>query len=620
MKEKMWIGESMYGYHGKILKVDLSDGSVKTIELKEDLAKAFIGGSGLAARLLFDVLDAKTNPLGPDNHLAFMTGPFTATPVPQGSRYIVAGKSAQGFWGEACSGGSFGPALKGAGVDGVIITGAAKKPVYLFVHDSSVEIKDASHLWGKDTIETQEIIKKDLGERRIRVACIGIGGENKVKYASIMNDESRAAGRCGLGAVMGAKNLKAVAAVGDARAEIASEEMLRGILDFYKLVMEASPFYHLLREYGTYGYLDMAFEIGDAPTRYFTRALFPVEKVSSATFKDTYMVRNYACYGCPVACGKVVEYNKRGVKEIDTPEYETMVAFGPLLENYDLDSILYVNHLCNIYGIDTISAGVSIAFAFYLYEKGVIGKKDVGMKLEWGNSETIVKLVEMVAKRSGFGNILAEGTKGMAERLNVDPGEAANVKGLEIPMHDPRAFFGQALSYATGNRGACHLRGDFYQVDLGVGAIPELGIIQMDRFVLDGRVDAVAKYQDVRELYDSLILCKFSFATLSMICDFLNAITGWDYNPESIHKTGERIFNIKRALNNKFGVTREHDKMPRIAIAPLEEGATAGKTPNMEELLKEYYKARKWDWETGKPTKEKLEELGLGDIAAKIWK
>lgn len=609
---------AMYGYHGKILKIDLSKGSVETIKLKEEDAKAFIGGSGLAARLLFDVLDAKTNHLGPDNYLAFMTGPFTATAVPQGSRYIVAGKSAHGFWGEACSGGAFGPALKGAGVDGVIITGAAEKPVYVFIHDSTAEIKDASHLWGKDTYETQEIIKKDLGERRVRVACIGIGGENKVKYASIMNDEGRAAGRCGLGAVMGAKKLKAVAAVGSARAEIANEDMLKSLVDFHRLLMEASPFYHLLKEFGTYGYLDMAFEIGDAPTRYFTRALFPIEKISSALFKDKYMVRNYACYGCPVACGKIVEYNKRGVKEIDTPEYETMVAFGPLLEHYDLDAILYANHLCNVYGIDTISAGVSIAFAFYLYEKGVIKKKDAGMKLEWGNSETIIKLIGMIAKREGIGNILAEGTKGMAEHFKVNPEEAANVKGLEIPMHDPRAFFGQALSYATGNRGACHLRGDFYEVDLGVGAIPELNILQMDRFTLEGRVDAVVKYQDVREVYDSLILCKFSSATLTMVCDFLNAITGWDYTPESIRKTGERIFNIKRALNNKFGVTRQHDKLPKIAITPLEEGSTAGKTPNMEVLLKEYYKFRKWDWETGKPTKEKLEELGLGDIAAKI--
>ncbi|MEM4675315.1 MAG: aldehyde ferredoxin oxidoreductase C-terminal domain-containing protein, partial [Nitrososphaerota archaeon] len=452
----------------------------------------------------------------------------------------------------------------------------------------------------------------------VRVACIGIGGENKVKYASIMNDEGRAAGRCGLGAVMGAKKLKAVAAVGSARAEIANEDMLKSLVDFHRLLMEASPFYHLLKEFGTYGYLDMAFEIGDAPTRYFTRALFPIEKISSALFKDKYMVRNYACYGCPVACGKIVEYNKRGVKEIDTPEYETMVAFGPLLEHYDLDAILYANHLCNVYGIDTISAGVSIAFAFYLYEKGVIKKKDAGMKLEWGNSETIIKLIGMIAKREGIGNILAEGTKGMAEHFKVNPEEAANVKGLEIPMHDPRAFFGQALSYATGNRGACHLRGDFYEVDLGVGAIPELNILQMDRFTLEGRVDAVVKYQDVREVYDSLILCKFSSATLTMVCDFLNAITGWDYTPESIRKTGERIFNIKRALNNKFGVTRQHDKLPKIAITPLEEGSTAGKTPNMEVLLKEYYKFRKWDWETGKPTKEKLEELGLGDIAAKI--
>ncbi|MHA1607827.1 MAG: aldehyde ferredoxin oxidoreductase family protein [Candidatus Freyarchaeota archaeon] len=607
----------MYGYHGKILKVNLTDGSVDTLELKEDMAKSFIGGSGLAARILFDVLNAGMDPFGPDNYLVFMTGPFTATPVPQGSRYIVSGMSAHGLWGEACSGGSFGPALKGAGVDGLMITGKSDKPVYLFVHDGSVEVKDASHLWGKSTYETEEAVKKDLGERRVRVACIGLGGENKVKYASIMN-EGRFAGRCGLGAVMGSKMLKAVAAVGDSKVELANEDKVRELGSTYRVVMEANPFSHLLKEYGTHGYLDMAFQIGDAPAKYFTKALFPVEKVSAATFKETYTVRDYACYGCPMACGKLIEYNKRGVKEVDTLEYETIVAFGPLLENYDLDSAVYANHLCNVYGIDTISAGVSIAFAFYLFEKGVIGEKDVGMKLNWGDGEAAAKLVEMIAKREGFGDILAEGTKGMAEKFNVDLDEAAQVKGLEIPMHDPRAFFGQAVVYATGNRGACHLRGDYYQVELGLG-IAELGILQGDRFNVQGRVEMVAKYQNVRELYDALILCKFSSAPITMVCDFLNAVTGWDYNVESLHKTGERIFNLKRALNNKLGVTREHDKMPRIAIAPLEEGGTAGKSPDMEALLKEYYEARKWDWETGKPTKEKLEELGLGDIAAKIW-
>jgi aldehyde:ferredoxin oxidoreductase len=607
------------GYNGKVLKVDLTDKKFEPMELREEWLKAYIGGTGLAARLLFEHITPDLEPFSPENYIAYMTGPFTATRVPSGSRFGIAGLSALGYWGDSTSGGGFGALLKRTGFDGVIITGKAEKPVYIWIQDSEVELKDASHLWGKDCYETQDMIKKDLGESAARVSCIGLAGEKLVKYACVINDAGRAAGRTGFGAIMGSKNLKALAVYGKTKPTVADVEKLDKLYDESIATQLAAPFFHLLKEYGTMGYLDLGSLLGDVPYKYFQGAVFPIEKILMTKIQEKYPVRGYACFGCPIGCGKTIEFNKMGLSEVDTPEHETMVALGPLCDNFDLDKLLYGNHLCNAYGLDTISTGVSIAFTFYLFEKKIIKEKDVGMKLKWGDADTVNKLIEMIAKRKGFGNILAEGVQRISKKYNVSMDEAAQVKGLEIPMHDPRAFFGQALVYATSSRGADHNRPDWYSFELSLG-IPELGIFgPSDRFNMSGRVGDLIKIQDLRHVYESLLMCNFTQSTLTQVVNMLNAVTGWNYTVGDILRVGERITNLKRAINNKRGITRREDRMPKIAIQPLNEGATAGKTPNMEAMLKEYYEKRKWDWESGKPIKEKLEELDLKDVAESIY-
>lgn len=610
----------MYGYHGKILRVDLSKREMKDIELKEEDVKKFIGGAGLAAKLFYPTMTKNLDPLGPENPLAFMTGPLTGAPIPGAGRYTVCAKSPlTGIWGEANSGGLFGVGLKFAGYDGVIITGSSKKPVYFYVHEGGTEIKDASHLWGKGFYETRDTLKEEVGEKRARVAAIGQAGENLVRYAAVMNDHGRAAGRCGMGAVMGSKKLKAVVVHGTKRPEIADPDGLKEkikmaeipITDIGNLTFRA-----FLPKYGTMGYLDMAMYLGDAPTKYFTKSTFPDDKVDGWTLKEKYYVKPVACYGCPVGCGRLTKYDQHGIKEVDGPEYETTVALGPCCMNLDLDSIIHANHLCNDYGMDTISAGVSIAFAMYLYEKGVLTKEKAGMEIKWGDGRTVVNLIEKIAKREGVGDMLAEGVKRMAERLGVTQDEAAHVKGLEIPMHDPRAFFGDAVSYATGPRGACHLKGDYYLVEQGAGVI-EAGVSSGDRFESSENKGAMAaKYQNFRELYNSLTLCEFPtlLGTPTNLANLLNAVTGWEFDGKAIMMAGERIFNIKRVINLKLGVTKEDDKLPKIAVEPLSEGSSSGKSPDMETLLRGYYRERGWDPETGKPMKEKLVELELSEI------
>ncbi|MCS7121897.1 MAG: aldehyde ferredoxin oxidoreductase family protein [Archaeoglobaceae archaeon] len=594
----------MKGYWGKILHVDLSKKDVKEVELKDVDVKMFIGGSGLAAKLLYNSITSDLSPFSPKNQIAFMTGPFTDL-VPSGSRYSVASISPHGYWGEASSGGYFGAWLKRTGYDGLIISGKAERPVYLVVSNGKAEIRDASHLWGKDTYETQEIIKKEF-DKRARVACIGPAGENLVKFACIINDAGRAAGRTGMGAIIGSKKLKAIAVYGDKKIEIANEDALKATIEAVNIVSSINIIYNLLSRYGTLGYIEIGMLFGDVPARYFTSTVFPAEKVDAITLMEKYKTRKYSCHYCPIGCGKVVEFKKMGVDEVDTPEYETVVALGPLCENYDLETILYANHLCNSLGLDTISMGVCIAFLMYLG------------KVEWGDSEKMLELIKLTAKREGIGDVLAEGTKGIAAKFGVSDDFAANVKGVEVPMHDARAFFGQALSYATSPRGACHLKPDWYQFEIGAGiaeigltpAEVELGIYPGDRFNMDGRISSFIVYQNYRELFDSLLLCKFSPATPSQVLAMFNAITDFNFTMDEFLKAGERIMNLKRMINVKRGISSKDDKLPRIIVDALKAGPTAGKTPKIDEMLIEYYKLRGWN-EKGIPKEDKLKELGL---------
>jgi aldehyde:ferredoxin oxidoreductase len=420
-----------------------------------------------------------------------------------------------------------------------------------------------------------------------------------------------------MGSLMGSKNLKAVAVAGNKRPEFADagkvgELAKQAIKDINGNLVAVA-----LREYGTLMYMDMGMTLGDTPAKYFTKSVFPVGNVTGQTLRQRYSLANYACRGCPIGCGRDLKQYKPEL-DVDGPEYETTVAFGPLCMNTNFDSIIEANHLCNVHGIDTISAGVSVAYAFYLYEQGALTKDHVGFELKWGDDEAILKLVEMIVNQKGIGELLSRGTLAMARELDRDEGEAAQIKGLEVPMHDGRAFHGLAVSYATGPRGACHLKGDYYNVDLG-NMVLEYMILPSDRLVSEGKGEPAAKFQSFKDLFDALTLCKFAPLQVPQLCEMLNALTGWEFSPEDLLKAGDRSVNIKRAISSKFGLTREHDTIPKICLDALDEGTTAGIQPDLETMLKEYYQYRGWNWETGKPTKETLIDLGLNQAAEDLY-
>jgi aldehyde:ferredoxin oxidoreductase len=608
----------MQGYHGKFLEIDLTHKTTADLPLSEDFFKAYIGGATMAAALVFDRVKAGTDPLSPENAMVMATGPFTGTPLPMVSRYAIGGLSPlTGFWGEATSGGVFPFRLKGAGWDGIIITGKAAGPVYLYLNGGQAEIRDAGHLWGKDSYETQTLIKEELGNDKVAVACIGPAGEKLIRYACVINDRGRAAGRCGFGAIMGAKNLKAVVAAGNARPELADASKVSELAKQAVKEIKGNLVSVAQREYGTLLYMDMGMVLGDTPAKYFTKNVFPVTDVTGQALRQNYTVANYACRGCPIGCGRELKDFKPGL-DVDGPEYETTVGFGPLCLNTDFDTIIEANHICNCHGIDTISAGVSVAYAFYLYEKGALTRDQVGLELNWGDGRAVVDLVQKIVDQEGIGVLLSKGVLAMARELGRDEGEAAQVKGLEMPMHEGRAFHGLAVSYATGPRGACHLKGDYYNIDLG-NMVLEYMILPGDRLVSEGKGEPAAKFQSFKDLFDALTLCKFAPLQVPQLCDMLNALTGWEFGPEELLAAGDRSVNIKRAVSNRFGLTRDHDTLPQICREALDEGTTAGVVPDMDVMLKEYYQYRGWDWATGRPTREKLVELGLNQVADEFY-
>lgn len=623
--------QKLLGYNGKIAFINLKNKLVKIKDLDPQLAKDFLGGTGLSAKLTFDILTddsyrtLKEDPLSDINPLIFATGPITGTIRPSSGRYSVSGISPlTGIWGEGTSGGFFCISLRNCGYDAIVITGKSTIPIYLYLNDGNFEFKDASSIWGKDCYETQELIKKELNPLNVKVACIGIAGENLVKYAAIINDEGRAIGRCGLGAVMGSKKLKALAIVGSKRVQIADNKIGKEIrkkaeLEAQKLILKSlTPKMYEL--YGTNQYLDIGMIQGDTPGYYFTVSEFLAEKLTAKTIKEEYPVFSYACAGCTMKCGKktIVESNGKEIR-VDGPEYESVAAFGPLCGVFDSKPVILSHHICNLYGIDTISAGVCISFLMYLVENKIgiekinIYLKDITLEeIKWGAGHLMLKFLKKIAIREGIGDLLAEGVREMAKNLNIDQELAAHVKGLEIPMHDPRAFAGQALSYMTCCVGANHEKGDWFSVELGIYQEPSLRIkIGKGRYNIKGREKGVMKLQDLRAIDDSAVNCNFANVNFGDIIGYINAGTGFDYDRKSLIIVGERINNIKRVINCNLGVTREDDKLPKHITKILPFGRTIGVKLDLEESLKKYYKLRGWNWKTGRPTDEKLKELGI---------
>jgi aldehyde:ferredoxin oxidoreductase len=624
------LTENLIGYNGKILYVNLSNKKWETKDLSPEVAKDYLGGTGLSAKLTYDILSEqdyetlKNDPLHEINPLIFATGPVTGTIRPSSGRYTVTGISPlTHIWGEGSSGGFFCISLRNSGYDAVVITGKSEAPVYLYIHDRDIEFKDATKFWGKDTYETQKFIKQELNDDKVRVATVGLAAENLVKFAGIINDEGRAIGRCGLGTLMASKNLKALAITGSGRIKIADsnrgKEMIKEAEQAAFGDLVASIGSLLYTFYGTNSYLDIGMALGDTPGYYFTENEFLAEKLTGKVLREEYPVFDYGCAGCTVKCGKqtiIMDVNNEIT--VDGPEYESVAAFGPLCGIFTSKHVILAHHLCNIYGMDTISCGVSIAFLLYLVENKIgvekIKSNLKNLKLEeirWGNGELLLELISKIAKREGIGNILAEGVREMANKFEVDPELAAHVKGLEIPMHDPRAFAGQALSYLTCCIGASHEKGDWFSAEMGTIQYPRLKIKQGERSSIKGREKGVMALQDVRAIDDSAVNCNFKNTSLEHFIGHINAATGFNYDRKSLLMVGERINNLKRVINCNLGISRKDDKLPAHNLKVLKSGKTGNVEIDLEENLQKYYKARGWDWDTGKPSTEKLEELGI---------
>ncbi len=611
------------GYMGKMLMVDLSKRQMEDEAIGDEFARKFIGGYGIGARLLFSRQKAGVDPLGPDNHFGLTTGMLTGTPMFAGSRYTVLGKSPlTGGWGDANSGGYFGPYLKFAGYDAIYINGISDKPVYLFIDNGKAEIRDANHLWGKDTFETEEILKSELG-KDVRVASIGPAAEKLSLIACVMHDRTRAAGRSGLGAVMGSKRLKAVAVRGNMKVPLADEEKANELRKKY--LKELGGMALGLRDLGTSGGAHMSAKSGDSPVKNWGGAGivdFPDADLLGGEYVRERLLDKYGCYRCPVAGGGHMkagtgEYKyKEGAQK---PEYETLAMFGSNCLNSNLESIIMANDICNRYGLDTISAGATVAFTIECYENGLLTKEDTdGIEMTWGNHRSIVAMTEKLAKREGFGDVIADGTKVGSERIGKGSEQfAMHIQGQELPAHDPKLGIHWVTTYQLDPTPARHTQGS--ETMHAPGLIPPL-----DRDAVSGRAKAHKIGSNFNHIVNCTGMCAMVYGGLphvDVVAEFMRAITGWDVTTEELITTGERISNLRQAFNIREGLYSPQFKVPGRIFGkpPLKEGPLAGKTVDDKTLHMEYLKEMDWDLETAKPSKKKLIELGLDDVAEELW-
>ena len=601
-----------------ILTIDLSTGKVGEYRVPIEWERDYLGGASLAARLLYSSLTSELDPLSPEAPLLFMTGPLTGTAGPSVGRFVVCGKGpATGLWAESNCGGSWGPELRFAGFDGLWITGRVEKPVYLWINDGKCEVRDAAHLWGLDTYEIQSRIKEELGQPSAHVAAIGPAGENGVLFANIMCDHGRAAGRTGLGAVMGAKNLKAIAVRGSGKIPLVEAKKYTALRSSANIALKMDNLSRLFHDLGTANVVDYAEYLGTLPKKYYHCGVFePADKVSGSTMAETILAGTSACHACVISCGRVVRLEDGAKRK--GPEYETICGFGPNLLIDDLAAITRLGELCDRYGMDTISTSNTIGLAFHLFEKGILGEKDVGgAPLRWGDTEIVQQLVHLTARRQGIGEYLAQGSRRFGQHFGAED-EAVQVNGLEVPYHDPRALSGMALVYVTSPRGACHNQSEYFFVDMGQ-ADASLGLEFYERQAGAEKAANVARHQDWQTVFNSLVMCIFANVPVETIVGLINAACGLDWDVKNLFRAGERAWNLKRAINNRMGLTRSNDKLPKALLEPYPDGGSAGFVPDFAAMLEAYYVARGWDPETGRPKKEKLRELGLNEIVKDLW-
>ena len=599
----------MHGWMGKILRIELSRKKTSSQPLTKEQTELFLGGRGLGVDILFRELPRGTNPLSPENKMVFATGPLTGTGAPTSGRYSVITRSPlTGTIFDSNSGGHFGVQLKRSGWDAVVVEGKAEKPSYLWIRDESIEIRNADHIWGSNTHTTEDTVKSET-DKEAKVACIGPAGERQVLISAIINDKHRAAGRGGVGAVMGSKNLKAIAVLGTHETPIANREEFTAAARVGLEAISKNPVTKdSLPNYGTAVLVNVINEIGALPTMNFRRGYFEdADAISGETIRERIFEKRVACDACTIACGRETKIPGRD-RHGEGPEYETIGAFGAACGVRDLEAITEANYLCNEYGLDTISTGSTIACAMELSDTGHLTSGP-----RFGDSEAMVNLVKMIGERTGIGNELAEGSFRFAER-HGHPEFSMSVKALEIPAYDPRGIQGMGVAYATSNRGACHLRA--YMTSPEVLGNPAL----IDRFKIDGKASLTILLQNISAATDSMVLCRFSQFAMNPehYARLLRAVTDIPFSARDLMDIGERIFNLERVFNVREGFGREADSLPkRVLETPLPEGHSKNVTVALEPMLDEYYKLRGWT-SNGIPTINTLSELKLHDASRQV--
>ena len=613
------------GYAGKMLFVDLSKGKIWEEELPEDLAKNFVGGYGLGARVLYDRMKPGVDPLGPDNMLGFTTGPLTGTGAFFSGRFTVVCKSpVTGGWNDANGGGYWGPELKKAGYDAIFFTGKAEHPVYLWVEDGKAELRDASHLWGKDVEETEKMLIEETGNKKTRSAVIGPAGEKLSLIAAVMTDGHRAAARGGPGAVMGSKNLKAVAVHGTLPVPVANPEKLREVQKAISSAVNVAEnqLAAVFKDHGTASLSAPSALDGDSPVKNWGGVGVvdfgdeAAKKMDGFALDALYKTQKYSCSNCALGCGAVYksEGGKWPLEKTDRPEYETSAAFGVLMLNSDSEALLKCNDICNRYGLDVISTGATIAWAIECFENGLLTLKDTdGIELRWGNAPAIVAMTQALAEQKGFGKILAQGSQAAAKQLGKGFEYLVTVKGIELPMHDPRLAPGLARTYQTDPTPARHVKGGlwFIQMFQPEGKYNYENTGQMDLFATSGS-----------EIVNTAGLCVFQMYSgiQDAPAQLLEAVTGWSFPQEKQVATGMRIMDMRQAFNLREGLKPSDFVLPTRAVGGATQGPVAGVQVDSQRLAQNYFEAMSWDMKSGKPSQESLKALGgMEDVIQDLY-
>lgn len=611
----------MFGYFGKTLIIDLTTRSIDVHSLHEEEIRRYIGGVGLGAKALYDRVTPQTDPLGPDNPLIVFTGPSPVRVVPSASRHhILARSPLTGLIGESSVGGSWATHFKKTGYDGLIVIGQSETPVYLWINDEGVEIRDAQSIWGKNSFESAAWLKSETS-KKTTVAVIGQAGEKCVLLAGIPHIGSivRAAARTGLGAVMGSKKLKAMVVFGTKEIPIANATILRQNVN--SQTSKIKEVTEVFRTYGTSGGVDTYENIGNFPIKNWLNEHWEgASKISGVAMHNSILSGKRACTRCPIACARHIKITEGPFAPLDCegPEYESIGTLGGECMVEDLAAISKANELCNSYGLDTISTGATIAFAMEAFERGLITTSNTdGVELCFGNGEALVQMIHKIGLQEGIGTMLGEGSKRMADKLgNNSQDFAVHVKGLEPSAHDPRRFYSHAVNYATAARGACHNASWSHPYELSL-SMSEIGISEpQDPYVVEGKAEFTAKLQNMNTAFDTLVICRFAQVgkgvNLNKTVEWLNLITGWETTPETLMDVGERVFNVKRLINKCFGMKKEDDSLPsRFLKLPRPVKGVSNDLPPLKELLKDYYQYRGWT-DKGFPSSEKLKALDLG--------